>query len=77
MMKAKEKNPTELTSFFSFAFFIHQRSLLCGVIRGALEQIAMKVDVSISKDPLKGDDRFELHMKLNEYESEEYPFKDD
>ena len=37
----------------------------------------MKVDVSISKDPLKGDDRFELHMKLNEYESEEYPFKDD
>lgn len=52
-------------------------NLLCGVIRGALEQISMKVEVTISKDPLKGDERFELHMKLLEYVNEEYPFKDE
>ena len=52
-------------------------SLLCGVIRGALEQISMKVECEISKDPLKGDERFELHMRLVEYVNEEYPFKDD
>ncbi|QDZ24813.1 subunit 3 of trafficking protein particle complex [Chloropicon primus] len=52
-------------------------NLLCGVIRGALEQVSMKVEVLISKDPLKGDERFELHMKLLEYINEEYPFADD
>mmetsp|Transcript_11328 Transcript_11328/g.28696 ORF Transcript_11328/g.28696 Transcript_11328/m.28696 type:complete len:97 (-) Transcript_11328:1079-1369(-) len=52
-------------------------NIMCGVIRGALEQISMRVEVAIEKDPLKGDQAFELSMKLIEYAAEEYPFKDD
>jgi hypothetical protein len=73
-------NENPLTDFVELPEKLQHLSycnLLCGVIRGALEQISMKVEVSVSKDPLKGDERFELNMKLLEYVNEEYPFKDD
>ena len=46
-------------------------------IRGALEQVSIRVNVDVRRDPLKGDDALELRIKLHEYVSEEYPFKDD
>ena len=73
-------NENPLTDFVELPEKLQQLrycNLLCGVIRGALEQISMKVEVDIARDPLKGDDKFELHMKLVEYVNEEYPFKDD
>ena len=35
------------------------------------------MNVDVRRDPLKGDDALELRIKLHEYVSEEYPFKDD
>ena len=52
-------------------------NMLCGVLRGALEQIGMMVDVSVAKDMLRGDELFELRLTLRSHEPETYPFKDD
>lgn len=52
-------------------------NVLCGVIRGALEMVNIRVECSIAKDTLKGDDATELHLKLLSLEAESYPFKDD
>lgn len=41
-------------------------NLLCGVIRGALEQVHMKVKCFFIKDMLKGDDVNEIHLELKE-----------
>ncbi|SPJ08810.1 trafficking protein particle complex subunit 3, putative [Plasmodium sp. DRC-Itaito] len=46
-------------------------SLLCGVIKGALEQIRIKVNCYFVKDMLKGDDYYELYIQLNEVMKEE------
>lgn len=37
-------------------------NLLCGVIRGALEMVLMRVDVQFTKDVLKGDDMTEIRL---------------
>lgn len=52
-------------------------NVLCGVIRGALEMVNIKVECSIVKDSLKGQDSTELYLKLLSQEAESYPFKDD
>mmetsp|Transcript_1379 Transcript_1379/g.4787 ORF Transcript_1379/g.4787 Transcript_1379/m.4787 type:complete len:182 (+) Transcript_1379:148-693(+) len=52
-------------------------NILCGVIRGALEMVSLKVEASFGKDALRGDDVFEIKLKLLEEVPEEYPFQDD
>lgn len=52
-------------------------NVLCGVIRGALEMVGMHVEAKFVRDALHGDDSFEIRLKLQEHQPEEYPFKDD
>ena len=40
-------------------------------------QVNIRVECTIAKDTLKGDDATELHLKLLSLEAESYPFKDD
>eukprot|EP00798_Chlamydomonas_sp_ICE-L_P008729 gene8730-33593_t len=59
-------------------------SILCGVIRGALEMMVglgllvnMDVECKIVQDTLKGDDCCEIRMRLKEHRNEQFPFNDD
>ena len=52
-------------------------NILCGVIKGALEQIGIKVDVNFVRDMLRGDDAYEMRVVLVEAVPDEFPFKDD
>ncbi|KAL0399275.1 UNVERIFIED_CONTAM: Trafficking protein particle complex subunit [Sesamum radiatum] len=52
-------------------------NILSGVIRGALEMVSMKTEVTWLRDMLRGDDVFELQVKLLKQVPEEYPYKDD
>ncbi|KAM0950812.1 putative transport protein particle (TRAPP) component [Dioscorea sansibarensis] len=52
-------------------------NILSGVIRGALEMVSMKTEVTWARDMLQGDDIYELRVKLLKQVSEEYPYKDD
>eukprot|EP00271_Cylindrocystis_brebissonii_P013519 TRINITY_DN33396_c0_g1_i1.p1 TRINITY_DN33396_c0_g1~~TRINITY_DN33396_c0_g1_i1.p1 ORF type:complete len:190 (+),score=48.50 TRINITY_DN33396_c0_g1_i1:546-1115(+) len=52
-------------------------NLLCGVLRGALEQVNLRVEVKFVRDMLRGDDAFEIRLKLLEQMEEKYPYKDD
>ncbi|BBN04638.1 trafficking protein particle complex subunit 3 [Marchantia polymorpha subsp. ruderalis] len=52
-------------------------NILCGVIRGALEMVSMRTEVKFVKDILRGDDAYEMRLKLLEQVPEEYPYKDD
>lgn len=52
-------------------------SLLCGVIRGALEMVNMDVECRFVQDMLKGDDVYEMRIRIKEHRDEKYPFKDD
>ena len=47
------------------------------LIHGMCLQVNIRVECSIAKDTLKGDDATELHLKLLSLEAESYPFKDD
>lgn len=52
-------------------------NILCGVIRGALEMVGILVECHFVRDMLKGDDAFEIRLKLMEQRPEDFPFKDD
>ncbi|KAL5724492.1 hypothetical protein ACHQM5_007747 [Ranunculus cassubicifolius] len=52
-------------------------NILSGVIRGALEMVSMKTEVTWVRDMLRGDDAYELRLKLVKQVPEEYPYKDD
>mmetsp|Transcript_13565 Transcript_13565/g.23819 ORF Transcript_13565/g.23819 Transcript_13565/m.23819 type:complete len:194 (-) Transcript_13565:714-1295(-) len=52
-------------------------NMLCGVIRGALEQISMDVEVRVLGDMLKGDETHELRIKLREHRDERFPYRDE
>ncbi|KAJ0103444.1 hypothetical protein Patl1_04313 [Pistacia atlantica] len=52
-------------------------NILSGVIRGALEMVSMKTEVTWIRDVLRGDDAYELQVKLVKQLPEEYPYKDD
>ncbi|BBH01927.1 Transport protein particle component [Prunus dulcis] len=52
-------------------------NILSGVVRGALEMVSMKTEISWIRDMLRGDDAFELQVKLLKQVPEEYPYKDD
>ncbi|GBF96278.1 trafficking particle complex subunit 3 [Raphidocelis subcapitata] len=51
--------------------------LLCGVIRGALEMVNMDVDARFVQDMLRGDEVYEIRLRLKEHRAEAFPFKDD
>jgi len=52
-------------------------NMLCGVLRGALLQVSLRVQATIERDVLKGDEVTEIRLRLLERIPEEYPFKDD
>ncbi|GAB2216958.1 hypothetical protein Droror1_Dr00000111 [Drosera rotundifolia] len=52
-------------------------NILSGIVRGALEMVSMKTEVTWLRDMLRGDDVFELQLKLLKQVPEEYPYKDD
>ncbi|RLN35841.1 trafficking protein particle complex subunit 3 [Panicum miliaceum] len=52
-------------------------NVLSGVIRGALEMVSMKTEVTWVRDMLRGDDAYEMWVKLIKQVPEEYPYKDD
>ncbi|XP_057519133.1 uncharacterized protein LOC130799875 [Amaranthus tricolor] len=56
---------------------LHYCNVLNGVIRGALEMVSMKTEVTWVRDMLRGDDAYELQVKLLKQIPEEYPYKDD
>ena len=47
-------------------------NLLCGVIRGALDMINMKVNCYFDKDTLKGDQTNEIILELKEIVKDKY-----
>jgi trafficking protein particle complex subunit 3 len=52
-------------------------NVLCGVIRGALEMVNMKVECKFVRCRLRGDDTNEIRVSLNEILSEKPPVNDD
>ncbi|GJN27039.1 hypothetical protein PR202_gb15019 [Eleusine coracana subsp. coracana] len=56
---------------------LHYCNVLSGVIRGALEMVSMKTEVTWVRDMLRGDDAYEMRVKLIKQVPEEYPYKDD
>uniref|UniRef100_A0A803L6L8 Uncharacterized protein n=2 Tax=Magnoliopsida TaxID=3398 RepID=A0A803L6L8_CHEQI len=56
---------------------LHYCNVLNGVVRGALEMVSMKTEVTWIRDMLRGDDAYELQVKLLKQIPEEYPYKDD
>eukprot|EP00249_Psilotum_nudum_P005109 c18590_g1_i1 orf=152-709(+) len=52
-------------------------NVLCGVIRGALEMVSMRTEIRWVRDMLRGDDAYEMRLKLLKQVHEEYPYKDD
>ncbi|WOK96366.1 trafficking protein particle complex subunit 3 isoform X2 [Canna indica] len=56
---------------------LHYCNILSGVIRGALEMVSMKTEVTWVRDMLHGDDAYEFRVKLLKQVPEEYPYTDD
>ena len=52
-------------------------SLLCGALRGAMEMVQMRVECTLNKDTLWGDDFTEIKVVLKEMIDEEYIDEDD
>eukprot|EP00039_Didymoeca_costata_P028911 m.22535 g.22535 ORF g.22535 m.22535 type:complete len:176 (-) comp7409_c0_seq3:1186-1713(-) len=52
-------------------------NIICGVLRGALEVVQMRVDVKFVKDSLRGDDVSEIRLELLELMADEAPPGDD
>ena len=46
--------------------------MLCGVLRGAMEMVQMRVEATLTKDALWGDEVTEIRIVLKEMLSEEY-----
>ena len=47
-------------------------NMLCGVLRGALEMVQMRVECTLTKDALWGDEVTEIRVVLKELMEEEY-----
>ena len=48
-------------------------NMLCGVLRGALEMVQMRVECTLTKDTLWGDEVTEIRVVLKEMIEEEAP----
>lgn len=51
--------------------------LVCLFHHSSILQVSMKTEVTWLRDMLRGDDAFELQVKLLKQVPEEYPYKDD
>ena len=56
---------------------LHFSNILCGVIRGALEMLQMRVECKFVKDLLRGDETNEIRVVLKEILEEERPPDDE
>ncbi len=52
-------------------------NLICGVIRGALDMVNMKVNCYFVKDQLRGDSQTEIRLELKEIVKDRYEDDDD
>jgi len=52
-------------------------NVLCGVLRGALEMIQIRVTAEFVSDVLRGDEKTEIRVRLVQYLDEEVPASDD
>lgn len=52
-------------------------NIICGVLRGALEMVQMRVECQFVKDTLLGDATTEIRMKLCEILEDQAPPSDD
>jgi hypothetical protein len=52
-------------------------NIICGVLRGALEMVQMRVECTFVKDTLLGDSTTEIRMKLCEILEDQAPPSDD
>jgi hypothetical protein len=52
-------------------------NILCGIIRGALEQVSMAVEARFLSDTLRGNDTTEMRISLLRYIDDELPPEDD
>ena len=59
------------------SFAAHASSLLSWFLYIHNTQVSMKAEVTWLRDALRGDDVFELQVKLLKQVPEEYPYKDD
>lgn len=67
-----------LVSMTLTIFILHCR-LFIGLTRDGLffPQVSMRTEVKFVRDMLRGDDVFEIRLKLLEQMPEEYPYKND
>jgi len=73
-----EENPlTDFVELPESANNLFYSNILCGVIRGALEMVQMKVECKFKRCLLRGDDTSEIRVIFKEYLADEVPPGDD
>lgn len=50
----------------AYAGELRYSNIVCGVIRGALEMVSLRVSCAFTKDALAGDDATEIRVSLTE-----------